>query len=169
MVQKTTEATVARAGAPWCIEAVADGRRIESRLVGGVSEDELGCAVREWITAADVLGYRLFLVDCSELTSHHSPAMLFQLATEVRQMPVGDRAREAILVPNSPEALASARIWETTASNPGLVVRLFVDRAAAIGWLMEGAGSTTSGRPPVTLGCGVRGDAALLWDGRCAA
>lgn len=136
----TTESAAVRLGAPWRIEAVGDGRRIELRLVGGVSESELGCAVRESITVADALGYRRFLVDCSEMTSPHSPAMLFQLANEVRQMPVGDRAREAILVPNSPEALASVRFWETTASNRGLVVRLFADRGSAIGWLMEGAG-----------------------------
>lgn len=140
MVRTTTEVAAVETDVPWRIETMPEGRRVELRFVGWVSENELGCAVRESIAAAQTLGYRRFLVDCAQMTSHHSPAMLFQLANEVRSTPVGDTAREAVLVPSSPQALSSVRFWETTACNRGLVVRLFVDREAAIGWLMEGDG-----------------------------
>lgn len=128
-------------GVSWRVEAVTQMQLVELRFAGSVSEAELQRAVQESVSLAQRLGYRRFLADCRNMTSRHSPALLFQLASEVRSGPVGDTAREAVLIPDSPEALSSVRFWETTALNRGLVVRLFVECAEAMAWLMQEGGA----------------------------
>ena len=116
----------------WNITFDKVSRVVEATYSGTVTTPELqaGCAAtldvcREHHTS-------LVLSDCSRLESGFSMVDLYDLARSVATVPA---FREAVLLPADSDALDAVRFWEVTATNRGVLVRLFKDRRQAIEWL----------------------------------
>lgn len=109
---------------------------VEVDYEGVVSPQELEAAVRETIRLALETGSSRILSDCRPLTGGHQPSDLYAMARLVEELLPGRFPREAVLLPELPAAQPDAHFWESAATNRGMIVRLFTDRAAALAWLL---------------------------------
>ncbi len=99
---------------------------IETLYTGRMTAAELTHAVTETLAAVRDHGRTRLLAD------------LYFVGEMVQKAGLGSAGlREAVLLPVLPEAADNARFWETTASNRGMVVRLFDDRGKALAWLLS--------------------------------
>lgn len=121
----------------WSVIKHLEPRFVEAEYSGALSSAELEAVVRATLDAAVEIDTCLVLSDCTLVSGGHSSADLYFLAQAVRTMPLSTRLREAVVMPLAPEAQRQVRFWETTASNRGLAVRIFQDRASALQWLLS--------------------------------
>jgi hypothetical protein len=121
----------------WSVIPHAEIGVVETIYTGLMSIADLEAAVKETLSVASRLGTSLLLSDCTGLIGGHSSADLYFLAKAIRELPGSATIREAMLLPALPQQQKEAMFWETTATNRGLVVRLFADRQAALNWLAE--------------------------------
>ncbi len=121
----------------WHVVPHTHRKVVETVYAGHMSAADLEAAVRASLAAASGLATGLLLSDCTGLTGGHSSADLYFLAKTVRDLPGSTTMREAVLMPTLPAQRTEVLFWENTATNRGLVVRLFADRQAAFDWLAE--------------------------------
>ncbi len=110
---------------------------IEIRYAGRLSRLELTQSIDEALLLSKESGRVLVLTDCQELAGGHSITDLFYLADRIKELALNHRYREAVIVPELPATAGFAEFWETTCKNRGLTVKLFHDRDAALGWLLQ--------------------------------
>ena len=120
---------------PWSVDFDAATGVVQSVFVGELSPAELMAALAATIEASRNNESRRVLADCSALTNGHSLVDLYDAAVAAAADPNTLPLREAVLVPTSAEAADLVSFWETAATNRGLQVRAFTDRADALAWL----------------------------------
>ena len=82
---------------------------------------------------------RRYLLDTRESEPTISHAALQDLPSkQYKELQVDPRSRIAIVQPRRPEAMASARFYETACVNRGWNARMFATREEAVAWLSEG-------------------------------
>ena len=109
---------------------------VEVRYVGVVTPAELSDAAKEILFLSKAHGKHYLLADASAIEGGHFFSDLFHLADSVATSPDFMIHKEAVILPNDPEAAERAMFWRTTASNRGIRVQLFPDRSSAIAWLL---------------------------------
>lgn len=121
---------------PWHASLLPDHPIVETRYSGELSATELGAAAGATLELAKTHGTNLFLADCTALVGGHSVFDLYFLADTIRANGFTKMLREAVLLPTLPAPTHNVEFWKTTAINRGFDVRLFSDRADALGWLL---------------------------------
>lgn len=114
-------------------------RCIEVRYFGVVTSEDVATGLRDGFALAAENDLWLILTDTSQLTSDPSVFALFDLATQLSELGVARRYREALVAPPGADSLETARFYEDAMVNRGLVARVFGTRAEAEVWLGEQA------------------------------
>lgn len=120
---------------PWSVDFDAATGVVHSVFVGELSRAELMAALAATLEATRSEQSRRVFADCSALTSGHSLVDLYDAAVSAAADPEALPLREAVLIPKSEAAADLVSFWETAATNRGLQVRTFTDRAEALAWL----------------------------------
>jgi len=71
------------------------------------------------------------------LTGGHTFFDLYPLAVNLATKGGLSHFKEAVILPNSPDAAEGAKFWELACQNRGIQVRIFPDAKMAVAWLME--------------------------------
>jgi len=122
---------------PWQTSIHPDHPIVETRYSGVLSTSELSDAINETLALSQTRGFTLFLGDCTELVGGHSVVDLYYFAEMITTRAAGRTFKEAVILPSLPDSAENVKFWETTCENRGLRVRIFLDRASAIKWLLE--------------------------------
>lgn len=109
---------------------------LEAVYSGDVSASELVDSIRMTESIATRLGLRLWLADCSALTGGHSIFDLYGAVEEVATYERDHSIKEAVITRARDVDPDRVHFWEVVCRNRGLQVRSFVDRQAAVAWLL---------------------------------
>jgi hypothetical protein len=122
---------------PWSVDFDAASGVVQSVFAGELSRAELMAALAATIDTTRDKESRRVLADCSALTNGHSLFDLYDAAVAAAADSNTLPLREAVLIPKSAAAADLVSFWETAATNRGLQVRAFTDRAEALAWLTD--------------------------------
>ena len=122
---------------PWTLSLLQPERIVLTEYLAPMTGGEVMTATRETVAFAREHEVCRFLSDCTRFAQVGTPFEVFELIRlyEVLQLPPG--MRDAVLLPKSDQAREDMRFYETASRNRGYDVRLFVDRQAAIDWLIR--------------------------------
>ncbi len=115
------------------IEVDTENQLVRIRHEGEMSPEEMYKGRSEVGALLKHHGYRRMLVDTREIEEGPDTLSAFELSSSHRQ-DLSLQVRLAILV--TPLLEPNARFSENVANNRGFQVRVFLDEAAAIAWLM---------------------------------
>lgn len=124
----------------WSVSVDVATRTVTTVYAGVLSPAALADAVAATLEACRTHQFVRLLADCSQLEGGHSVLDLYDTAASLGAMPGVATLKEAVLLPATAATVATdaVRFWETTATNRGIQVRVFADRAAAVTWLTAG-------------------------------
>lgn len=113
---------------------------IETLYSGELTPDELYAAAKAALSLGAEHSAWRFLGDCVGLQGGHSVVDLYGVLELLQAAGFTPSMREALLVPESPDAPMAEEIafWQTACLNRGVEVRIFHERAAALDWLVHG-------------------------------
>jgi hypothetical protein len=120
---------------PWNVQLSQDREYIGIRYYGTVTSDELTEALIAASTLAHSTKEYRFFADCSEMTGGHSIVDLYDLIRKYETNGISRIMREAVLLPQTPEAVPEVQFYETASFNNGYNVKLFSVREEALAWL----------------------------------
>lgn len=120
----------------WTIAINTQGPFLAVVYTGMVSAEELRQSAEETLRLARANGIVRVLADTRGLQGGHSLADLYFLSDWLVEQQAF-ALREAVLMPVSAAVQDNARLWETACFNRGLKVKVFVERDAALAWLLE--------------------------------
>lgn len=121
-----------------CTARVLDSPRcIEIRYFGVVTADDVALGLGEGLRLAHENDLWLVLADTSELTSDPSVFALYDVATQLSEAGIAPRYREAVVARPGEDSFETARFYEDTMVNRGLITRVFTERGQAEAWLVE--------------------------------
>jgi hypothetical protein len=113
---------------------------VEVTYTGRTALAEFVQTTRAAVELARERNSRLYLLDTSESEPTISHAALQDLPSkQYVELQVDPRSRIAIVQPGRPEALPSARFYETVCVNRGWNARMFATRDEAVAWLRAGS------------------------------
>lgn len=107
---------------------------VAGKFVGEVTEDDLRAARQEMNVHLSGNGCRRLLVDASEITRMQSAPADFDFTAE-HQSALPKGTRHAVVI--SPEHAERMQFVEDVAQNRYIDLQVFVDRDAALAWLLD--------------------------------
>ena len=119
------------------VRLLEDPPCIEATYFGDVTPEDLVRALDGAFELARQHGIWLFLADTSQLTSDPSVFALYDVAAQLSDAGVARRYREALVAPPGADSLETAKFYEDTMVNRGLMAKVFATRAEAEAWLVE--------------------------------
>lgn len=110
---------------------------IESTYKGIIKGEELMQQVLSNIDLAKKNNTHKFLTDCRELSPNINVIDSYKLVKLYEKLEGASNMKEAILIPDIPEAARAIEFYETVSLNRGFQVKAFTDRDEALSWLLS--------------------------------
>ena len=125
---------------PWTVEYDPEHGIVTGTYVGRVTDEEFRQATVEAMRLATAHATNLFLIDDSKWEGGASTLGLFDLPALFSELGFARDSRGAVILPpaGTPQA-EDVEFFETVCVNRGWYIRLFKDRATALGWLVGDA------------------------------
>lgn len=122
---------------PWRVKILEDLPIVKLDFFDVVDESQLNEAFQETVKMVLDHGLSKVLADASSMTGGHTLFDLYPLAVKLGSKKEFSQLKEAVILPDTPEAAESAKFWELACKNRGKQVRVFSEAQPAIAWLME--------------------------------
>lgn len=122
---------------PWTLSLLQPEQIVVTEYVAPMTGSEVMAATRATIAFGRQHDTPRFLSDCTRLAQVGTPFEVFELIRLYETLQIQPWMRDAVLLPESDQAREDMRFYETASRNRGYDVRLFVDRQAAIDWLIR--------------------------------
>lgn len=120
----------------WKIDFLDAGSIISVRTEGTITLEPFMRMAAELLALASVHGASRFLVDHRQATIGLSTMEIYNLARGIENLGLRKGAKAAIVFASSSEDKADFMFYEDRAQNYGFEHRVFVDRDAALAWLV---------------------------------
>ncbi len=109
---------------------------VETVYQGLLTSDELMEAAMASLKVAEQHQTTRFLGDCTTLDPGGSLFDIYDLVQFYENIPFARFSKEAILLPQIPQAVEDMQFYELVSQNRGFEVRIFADRQVALDWLL---------------------------------